>query len=235
MVKEILGRRFSIDDRFIPDYQKLGEVVQIFRSQGYKIAMTQGTWDMFHPGHILYLVRAKEDEEADILITVVDTDCLTRVRKGNRRPFDVLQERVIGATGQRAVDIVTLKYKEDHPHKVIEVVRPDILIVSQRVEDIKSSDLEAFQGLSGKLISLESQASVSTTAKLRRVRKEGAEILAGKIKELVGGLVHEYLEGMSEDEITAQLAGENETTEADELKSVTDFIQEWNRRRNGHD
>lgn len=227
-VKNILGNRFSLEDRFIPDYSLLAETVSTVKKSGLKLGLVQGTWDMFHEGHALYIVRAKEDHNVDILIAVVDSDELTRKRKGKARPFDKFKERMLVVAAQRAVDIVTAKYADDSPHKIIELVRPDVLIVSQRVEDILTEDLAKFKEVCGIVYSLASQSSASTTAKLRRVRKEGAVVLANRLQTVVNDFMTEYIDGMTEGDIEQVLPHGTCDPECEEISAALTFIKEWN-------
>src|SRR3989344_9396483 len=127
-VKHIVSGALGFKERYIPDYSNLTAVVKILKDAGYRIVLTQGVYDLFHVGHKRYLEEAKS--HGDILIVGVDTDELTRKRKGPNRPFDKLEDRVEILSGLKSVDILTVRNDNDHQYKLIKLVKPDVLIMS---------------------------------------------------------------------------------------------------------
>lgn len=186
-VKKILEPGFNFGDRLILDYKELRRIVGLLRESGYTIVMTQGVYDMYHVGHGRYLREAKT--HGDVLIVGVDSDELTRSRKGPKRPFDTFTDRVEVLADNRAVDIITVRNVGDDPNLLIEVVRPDVLIVSQTTKDFPDESIEICRQWCGDIKTLEAQAATSTTAKLRRLMADGAEELGRKVTELVDSFV----------------------------------------------
>ena len=97
---------FGPSDKFIPDYNELVKKIEALRTLGQKIVVTIGTWDMFHPGHARYLLKAKE--QGDILIVGADSDITVKRYKGPHRPINPQEERVEMLTYLSFVDFVTL-------------------------------------------------------------------------------------------------------------------------------
>lgn len=192
ILKKILEPGFNLEDRYIKDYEELRKVVELLRGSGYRIVLTQGVYDMYHVGHGRYLREAKS--YGDVLIVGVDTDELTRARKGPKRPFDTLDERVEVLADNRAVDIITPREVGHDPNFLIEVVRPDVLIVSQTTTDFLDEKLAECREWCGEIKILQAQAATSTTAKLRRLMLDGAEGLRLKIIETV----NEFVRGLSD-------------------------------------
>lgn len=189
ILKKILEPGFNLEDRFIKDYDELRKVVELLRGSGYRIVLTQGVYDMYHVGHGRYLREAKT--HGDVLIVGVDTDELTRARKGPKRPFDTLDERVEVLADNRAVDIITVRDIGHDPNFLIEVVRPDVLIVSKTTTDFLREKLAECERWCGAIKVLDAQAATSTTAKLRRLMLDGAEELRLKIVETVDQFIRD--------------------------------------------
>ena len=61
------------------------------RDVGKSIGLVQGSWDLFHLGHLKYIKKAKE--LCDYLIVAMDSDEKIRKRKGNGRPIIPEDER----------------------------------------------------------------------------------------------------------------------------------------------
>jgi rfaE bifunctional protein nucleotidyltransferase chain/domain len=98
---------------------------QIWKSQGKKVALTNGCYDILHPGHIRTLERARS--LGDILIVALNTDASVQRLKGPARPFFDEQTRAALALHLDAVDAVTL-FDEDTPRELIALLLPDVLV-----------------------------------------------------------------------------------------------------------
>lgn len=190
-VKDIVSGSLRFEDRYIPDRQVLASIVNTLRQSGYRIVLTQGVYDLFHIGHKRYLEAAKS--HGDILIVGVDTDELTRQRKGPARPFDWLNDRLEILAALRTVDIVTIRDVGEHMYDLIRTVKPDVLIMSETTSDFGDKDRQNLLKYCGEIKILPAQASTTTTAKLRRMMVEGAVELGKKITELV----NEFLKGVN--------------------------------------
>lgn len=191
-VKRILEPGTSLKDRFIPDLRELRTVVDDLKRMGYRIVLTQGVYDLLHEGHALYLEKALS--YGDILIVGVDSDELTRKRKGPGRPIVPQTERIKMLAHLRHVGIITLREAKHPLGKLIEVVRPDVLITSASTQDFPPKDVEGYKKFCGKVVTLPPQATTSTTARIRILTIDGADRLAGEMIKAIPDLVHGALE-----------------------------------------
>lgn len=178
---------------YIPDYTTLSKMVEALRVMGQKIVLTQGTWDMVHTGHIRYLEQAKES--GDILIVAVDSDRMTKERKGPKRPFDPEDERIAIIRALRSVDIVTFKDNNEDMLDTLRAVRPDVFVISMTTGSEIQDDVEKFREFAKEVLNLPPQSSTTTTAKLRRLQGDIIEefktdfetLLEGFRKKINGG------------------------------------------------
>ena len=189
-VNRILESSMNQDDRFIRDYEELRVVIEVLRAMGKKIVMTKGVFDMLHVGHSRYIADAKG--HGDILVVSVDTDELTKLRKGPRRPVVEESERIEMLLHLRYVDIIILRTgTPDEDEEDIAVVRPDILITSESTKDYtaeKKGMLESKYNV--EIRTLAPRAQTSTTARIRTLMIDGAEELSQTVQQAVA----EYLE-----------------------------------------
>ncbi|MBI4119178.1 MAG: adenylyltransferase/cytidyltransferase family protein [Parcubacteria group bacterium] len=193
-VKTILEAGFKLENKYIPDYNDLGHLVDLLKTSGYTIVLTQGVWDMYHVGHSRYLIRARAF--GDVLIVGVDSNELTRQMKGSGRPFDNFDERTELLAGFSFINILTRRDVGQHKYELIKLVRPDVLVMSKTTKSFTERDKKALGKHCGRIEYLEAQApptSVSTTAKIRRLQLEGAEELAGRISKAIELEVISYL------------------------------------------
>ncbi len=183
LVKEILNPDVDPSKRVINNYQVLKKVVDRLKMAGYRIVLTQGVWDLIHEGHARYLQKAKQ--QGDILVVGVDSDELTRQRKGPRRPIVPEDERIRMISHLRYADIITVRNLKDDIGKLINTVEPDVLIVSQTTGDFSTKDKNGYATKCGKIIDLKHQATTTTSARIRNLTIEGAEDLANKVSNLI--------------------------------------------------
>lgn len=190
-VKNILSNGSNLKDRFISDYAELKRVVGDLKRMGYRIVLTQGVYDMLHEGHARYLEKALS--YGDVLIVGVDSDELTRKRKGPTRPIVPESERLQMLAHLRSVSILTLRHANDNIGKLIKTVSPDVLILSQSTKDFGKEESTEYESCCGKIVILPPQAATSTTARVRLLTISGADQLAQDIIKGVPELVQNAL------------------------------------------
>ncbi|MBX4198137.1 adenylyltransferase/cytidyltransferase family protein [Candidatus Parcubacteria bacterium] len=181
-IKHILTPGSSMKERFVSDYKELKDIVEHLKKVGYKIVLTQGVYDLIHEGHALYLEAARS--YGDVLIVGVDSDRLTKLRKGPDRPIVPQQERLKMLVHLRHVDMVTIRDVEEGMGDLIKLVKPDVLVVSKSTGDFSDKQQQAYKKYCGKIVTLPPQATTSTSARIRLLAIEGAEKLAREISKL---------------------------------------------------
>jgi D-beta-D-heptose 7-phosphate kinase/D-beta-D-heptose 1-phosphate adenosyltransferase len=97
--------------------------------------MTNGCFDILHPGHVSYLKNAKK--LGDKLIVAVNTDDSVRRLKGEGRPINSTEHRMDVLVGLASVDYV-VPFSEDTPQRLIAKLLPSILVKGgdYKIEDI---------------------------------------------------------------------------------------------------
>jgi D-glycero-beta-D-manno-heptose 1-phosphate adenylyltransferase len=105
--------------------KQLVEQRERWKSEGKRVALTNGCYDILHPGHIRLLERARS--LGDVLILALNTDSSVQRLKGPSRPFFDEQTRAELAGHLEAVDAVTF-FDEDTPRELIAELLPDVLV-----------------------------------------------------------------------------------------------------------
>lgn len=111
--------------RGLVELDALLALVNESRSRNERIIMTNGCFDVLHAGHVAYLEQAKS--LGDRLIVAVNDDDSVRRLKGESRPINALEDRLLVLAGLAAVDWV-VPFPEDTPARLIEAVLPDVLV-----------------------------------------------------------------------------------------------------------
>jgi D-beta-D-heptose 7-phosphate kinase/D-beta-D-heptose 1-phosphate adenosyltransferase len=157
----------NFDQRFVEDYEKIGEIVHALRTLDLRVVLTSGSFDIIHEGHSMYLEAARSS--GDFLIVGLDSDEKIRTRKGSRRPAVPEMERLRMVTHQRGVGLVTLKHLHDERWRLIKTVCPDVLVATADTYT-PAEILELKSCYCGRVEVLERMATVSTSARLRRIQ-----------------------------------------------------------------
>jgi len=111
--------------RGVMDETTLLQVVKQARQRGEKIVMTNGCFDILHPGHVSYLQKARK--LGDRLIIAVNDDASVKRLKGEDRPINTLDRRMAVLSALACVDWV-VAFSEDTPERLICSVLPDVLV-----------------------------------------------------------------------------------------------------------
>jgi D-beta-D-heptose 7-phosphate kinase/D-beta-D-heptose 1-phosphate adenosyltransferase len=105
--------------------EELNLMVAESRARGERIIMTNGCFDVLHAGHVSYLEEAKG--LGDRLIVAVNDDASVRRLKGESRPINELEDRLLVLAGLAAVDWV-VPFSDDTPASLIAKILPDVLV-----------------------------------------------------------------------------------------------------------
>lgn len=107
------------------DETSLKSLLVDLRSEGKKIVMTNGCFDIIHAGHVNYLKQARA--MGDCLIVAVNDDTSVQKLKGKDRPVNTLNDRLTVLDGLESVDFL-VAFSEDTPARLIAEIKPDILV-----------------------------------------------------------------------------------------------------------
>ncbi|CAG9000154.1 MAG: Bifunctional protein HldE [Candidatus Celerinatantimonas neptuna] len=148
--------------------EQLKEAIDIAKSRGEKVVMTNGCFDILHAGHVSYLTHARS--LGDRLIVAVNDDASVSRLKGEGRPVNPLERRMAVLAGLAAVDWV-VSFSEDTPQKLIARMLPDLLVKGgdYQVNEIAGHQEVLANGGQVKVLNFED--GCSTTAIIESIQK----------------------------------------------------------------
>ena len=111
--------------RGLVSVEELLALVEESHDRNERVIMTNGCFDVLHAGHVAYLEEAKS--LGDRLIVAVNDDESVRRLKGESRPINALEDRLLVLAGLAAVDWV-VPFSEDTPASLISQLLPDVLV-----------------------------------------------------------------------------------------------------------
>lgn len=154
----------------IMDEVRLKEVVAQAKARGEKIVMTNGCFDILHPGHVSYLENARK--LGDRLIVAVNSDDSVKRLKGESRPINPLIARMAVLAGLSSVDWV-VEFQEDTPQRLIGEVLPDLLV---KGGDYKADEIAGSQEVwanGGEVRVLNFENGYSTSSVVKKIQQLG--------------------------------------------------------------
>lgn len=146
--------------------QEAVAAVARLKAEGQRVVMTNGCFDLLHPGHVTYLSQAAA--LADVLIVAVNDDASVTRLKGPDRPINGIESRMSVLAGLRSVSYV-VAFSEDAPARLIEAISPDVLVKGgdYTIKEIAGHEHVLESG--GEVIILEFVEGFSTTATIKRI------------------------------------------------------------------
>ncbi len=111
---------------------KLVDLVKKLKNQGKKIVLVGGCFDVLHPGHVIFLEKAKK--AGGILVILLEPDQKVKALKGVDRPIHTQKMRAKVLSALQAVDfclMLPLLKSEAAYDKVIQKIQPDIIAATQ--------------------------------------------------------------------------------------------------------
>ncbi|MGH9241389.1 MAG: D-glycero-beta-D-manno-heptose 1-phosphate adenylyltransferase [Vicinamibacterales bacterium] len=145
------------------DARTLARSVQ---ERGGRVVLTNGVFDLLHPGHVRYLAAARR--LGDILIVAVNSDRSVRANKGPGRPLNPDRERAEVLLSLSSVDAAVL-FDEDTPHQVIETIQPDVLVKGADWAPTEIVGRDVVEARGGRVVRIDLAQGYSTTELIRRV------------------------------------------------------------------
>ncbi|HET7369647.1 MAG TPA: bifunctional D-glycero-beta-D-manno-heptose-7-phosphate kinase/D-glycero-beta-D-manno-heptose 1-phosphate adenylyltransferase HldE [Gammaproteobacteria bacterium] len=157
----------SVDAGALDENALLAAVAQA-RGRGERIVMTNGCFDILHPGHVAYLRKARS--LGDRLIVAVNDDASVTRLKGAGRPVNALDDRIAMLAALEMVDWV-VPFSEDTPARLIGRVLPDVLVKGGDYKAEEVAGHEAVVANGGEVRIVDFVPGYSTTALLEAVNK----------------------------------------------------------------
>jgi D-glycero-beta-D-manno-heptose 1-phosphate adenylyltransferase len=103
--------------------EEAGTLAARLRTDGKRVVLANGCFDLLHVGHVRYLSAARA--LGDVLFVGLNSDAAVRRLKGPGRPLMPAAERVELLRALRAVDHVVV-FDEDTADRLVGLVRPSV-------------------------------------------------------------------------------------------------------------
>jgi D-beta-D-heptose 7-phosphate kinase/D-beta-D-heptose 1-phosphate adenosyltransferase len=132
-----------------------------------KLVLTNGVFDLLHPGHVDVLLAARR--EGDALLVAVNTDASVRRLKGPNRPIRGEIDRVYVLAALSMVDAVVL-FEQDTPLDLIRSLEPDVLVKGGDYTEDTIVGASEVRARGGSVVVVPLTPGHSTTAIVRKLQ-----------------------------------------------------------------
>lgn len=142
--------------------------IRRLQTAGKIVVLTNGVFDLLHPGHVRYLTAARG--QGDALVVAINSDRSARASKGEGRPLIPERERAEVLAALAVVDGIVI-FDEDTPHALIARLLPDVLVkgADWPADQIVGRDVVEARG--GRVVRIQVAQGHSTSGLVARVRR----------------------------------------------------------------
>ena len=139
------------------------------RAAGLRIVLTNGCFDLLHPGHIVHLQQARD--LGDALFVGLNSDRSVRELKGPDRPVYTAEDRAFALSGLACVDVIVV-FDEASPLALQAALRPEVYVKGgdYTIDTINQEERRLLESFGAEIHLLPQVADFSTTNVIRRLR-----------------------------------------------------------------
>ena len=138
------------------------------RGEGKRIVLTNGCFDLLHPGHLRLLTAAAA--HGDVLLVAINDDASVRRLKGEKRPIYPAAERAEILLALRSVDCVTV-FPEDTPLETIQMVKPEVLVKGDEYREVNIVGASFVRRGGGEVVRVPMKSGHSTRLMVQRISR----------------------------------------------------------------
>ena len=152
----------EFDSDLFKIYESIYELNKVLEKLGKSktIVYTYGVWDLFHPGHALLLSRAKK--LGDFLIVGTVADAPVKKLKGDLRPVQSQDDRIVTVGSLRFVDAAVHQKKYNPSDVLAKLFKVDILAKGDDWDYIPGQ--ETIKSRGGNLVKLSYSRNYSSSS-----------------------------------------------------------------------
>jgi len=167
-LQRALHRHSEVYSSGIVDETTLRSELRVLRECGARIVMTNGCFDILHPGHIDYLEKARA--LGDRLIVAINDDASVSRLKGPGRPVNPLENRMRMLSALGCVDWI-VPFSEDTPERLYCELLPDVLVKGGDYTEAQVVGGDCVKAAGGTVQIISFLSGHSTTNVIKRIQK----------------------------------------------------------------
>jgi D-glycero-beta-D-manno-heptose 1-phosphate adenylyltransferase len=154
----------------IIELEKVADWRARLRSQGQRLVVTNGCFDLLHAGHVNYLETARSF--GDVLLIGLNGDNSVRELKGPQRPINAEADRAAVLSALQMVDAVTI-FPEKTATRFLSLVQPDVYVKGgdYTVETLNQEERRGVEAGGGRIVIVPFVPGKSTSALIEKIAR----------------------------------------------------------------
>lgn len=145
------------------------QLLEILSASNRPLVMTNGVFDVLHPGHLTYLEQAARLGQ-NLLVAVNSDASVKTLNKGPDRPVNSERDRALMLAALGFVDWVTI-FEESTPLVLLSRIKPEVYVKGGDYDMGTLEEARYVRGWGGQALSLGWVDGFSTTSLLQRWRQ----------------------------------------------------------------
>jgi rfaE bifunctional protein nucleotidyltransferase chain/domain len=152
----------------------IGQKVEELKREGFKIVTLNGSFDLFHAGHLKMLTEAFDLKgDKGVVILALNSDASIKSYKSTKRPIIELEYRLKIIASSVFIDFVTW-FDEDDPIRLLSIIQPDIHVNGAEYGE-DCIEAQAVKNHGGRLVLVEKFDQLSTSSIIKKIQNEGID------------------------------------------------------------
>ena len=158
----------NLDNPKLHSLQESVDIRESLRTQGRVFVLTNGCFDLLHPGHLSYLRKAKE--LGDVLWIALNGEKSVQELKGPSRPVMSDQERAYMLAGLEFIDGIVV-FNTPRLDQEILALSPDVYVKAgdYTIESLNPQERSALEQVGAKIEFIPFLQGYSTTALITKI------------------------------------------------------------------
>lgn len=144
------------------------ELKKKFKKNKKKLVVTNGCYDLIHPGHIRILRESKKI--GDVLVVLINSDKSVKKNKGSMRPIQKQKDRVEILTSIKYVDFVIM-FDNKTPSSLYKKLLPDVLTKGSEYKKNSIAGAREVISYGGKVKLIKMKKNYSTSKIINKIKK----------------------------------------------------------------
>ena len=133
-----------------------------------KIVITNGCFDLLHPGHIKIFENSKK--LGDILVVLVNSDKSVKKNKGTKRPIQKQKDRLEILRAITWIDYIII-FNDKEPTHLYKKLLPDFMTKGSQYKNNRIAGAKEIKESGGKVVLIKMKGNYSTTSIIKKIKK----------------------------------------------------------------
>ncbi|HHI78451.1 MAG TPA: D-glycero-beta-D-manno-heptose 1-phosphate adenylyltransferase [Planctomycetes bacterium] len=155
-------------DKIVKNKKTLAGILEGLKSQGKKVVLTNGCFDILHVGHARCLEDAKS--RGDFLVVALNEDPVVTKLKGRGYPINPLEDRMELVASLTSVDYVTA-FGDETADEILKLFKPTLYAKGTDYTERTVPERNTAKEVGAKIVIVGDKKSHATSKVVQKIRR----------------------------------------------------------------